>query len=486
MHHFRYLPYFLYSARLAIFARILAILNALNLRLFVVNDHFQSKPKTRRTWFASLIGYAFLNAGGAALQKGLGFVLFIWLAHALPVADYARFGLLFALQSVLIAAATSGISESLVLAIQSLPATSNRRRLLDAANGVFLFLVFGALVGAGTLYVLFVKPPLSQISELAFVLISGAIAAFFTLQAANVRLEERHWAAVGLSVLAPLIALSTAFIGFLVTRSVIGFFAGLMVGSLASVAVFRYRQVGHFGFQLRWSETARLRTQVPAFLSIAMLSWMSGYGITYAVQMLFDVADVAKYTFLFTISAILQLVATAANQVWTPVFYRLYLAADFVLLESHARKFYLFQSFVVGLMGAIILNIMPVVIDLGGGNLTNYENLTWELYWLFVGYAVCTPWWHTQNHFVVEGFGQELNRIVLVSSLVGLVAWAGLVAAFGMLGVYAGFAAQMLLRSAMAQYRAMRNWNTPFLWQGPVLSMMLLSIGAWGASQFPL
>ena len=446
----------------------------------------QSEPTTRAGWLAPLVGYAFLNAAGAALLKGLGFLLFLWLAHALPVSEYARFGLLYALQSALIAGSTSGITESLVLARRSRTAELSSKQLLDAANGVFLFLTIGALVAAGALYLLITRPPLSELAELAFVLISGVLAAFFTLQAANVRLDEQHLPALGLSVVAPLIALFAAFAGFQFTRDVFGFFAGLMIGSIVAAAVFRYRGIGHFGLQPRWVATAPLRTQVPAFLSIALLSWLSGYGVTYAVQGLFQVSDVAKYTFLFTISAILQLVATAANQVWTPIFFRSIKDTEATEFPRQTQIFYIAQSFIVGFSGTIILIVLPFILDFAGGNLQSYRGLSLELYLLFIGYAVCTPWWHTQNHFVVEGHGQELNRIVLISSLLGLAAWAGLIALFGTTGIYAGFAAQMLIRSALAQYHAKRNWNVRLLWHGPVLATILLSLGAWGAGQIPL
>lgn len=431
----------------------------------------------RPAWLGSLAGYALAYAGGAALQKGLGFLLFLWLARVLAVEDYARFGLLFALQAGLATMAGAGIAESAIALLRTHAEPCQRQRLLDASNGVFVLLAAASLVVVGIGYLVAIRPGLDGGLELAFVLAGGALTAFFALQAVLVRLGEQHGAALALGVGAPLAGLAVAFAAFMIRPQVVAFYAGMIVGLVIAFGVLQRARLGHYRVAIRSPEAAAIASSLAPYLAIGFVTWLGGYGTTYLVEGFFDTADVAMFTFVYTLSSIMQLVATSINQVWSPRVFRLAHEMPIDELERMNMRFYALQGAVLGFVGAAMLMVAPPLIDLVGGNLSAYRDLGDELALLLAGYAVSIPWWHTQNYFYVHGQGAALMRIVLVTNIAGLAIWIALMASFGVIGVYLGFLVQMLIRSAGAWFIGRRTWGLRLAWHGPLLTLALVALG---------
>lgn len=433
-----------------------------------------------------LVGYALAYAGGAALQKGLGFLLFLWLAQALSVADYARFGLLYALQSGLATLAGAGIAESVVGLLGSKSPPPQRRNLLDAANGVFvqLAILMTAIVALG--YIIALRPSADGMIDLAFVLVGGLLTAFFALQAVLVRLDEQHAAALALGAAAPLAGLTAAFAAFIVQPGVGSFYLGMMGGLGAAVAVLRRLRVGHYGIVTRSPAATSIRGSLGPYLAIGLLTWLGGYGTTYLVEWFFNTTSVARFTFVYTLSSVMQLVATSTNQVWSPRVYRMATTVPVAEQERRNRLFYTLQGTLLGVVGAAMLFLLPPVVEAVGGNLLAYRGLIEELLLLLAGYAVSIPWWHTQNYYYVHGRGRALMQIVVITNLVGLALWLVLMAFAGVMGVYIGFFAQMLIRSIGAWFVARRAWQLHLAWQGPAIALLLMGLAALAANMlFP-
>lgn len=418
--------------------------------------------------------FAIAYAGSAGVQKGLGLLLFLWLAHSLPVDAYAQFGLFYALQTGITAFAIAGIIESVVGMLKDRPSGEARTSLFSAANTVFVLLAVLSTALTVLGYRLIVSSTPASWTELLLVAATGIITAFFTLQALLTRLEEKHLASLCLNSLPALAGLLAGFLAFAAMRTVPAFFAGTALGLLLSLLALAWKKVPSYGFARRSGDVRLILARIAPFILIVLLGWLSGYGNTYLVQYFFNPNDVARFTFAYSISSIMQLVATSLNQVWSPRFFQLVHELTISEVEARNQHFYRLQGLALGLFGGAVLVILPLLMQAVGPSLRPYQHLELEMFFLFAAYAVSIPWWHIQNYYLVHGKGHQLMNITLATSIAGLIAWAGLMATLGVLGVYAGFFAMMLLRSIGVFLHARQLWQVRLLWQGPALATLML------------
>jgi O-antigen/teichoic acid export membrane protein len=413
-------------------------------------------------------------AGSASLQKGFGFVLFLWLARALPVEQYAHFGLLFALQTGLTTFASAGVIELTIAALKEHASPGSRMAIYARAN-----LLNYALAVAGTVFALLVYRYLVQApgsaAEFLSIVACGALTAFFANQAAFSRLDERHAMSLTIGFAVPVAGLVAAALAFWAWRSVPAFFMGMAGGLAMAYGVFRFRAAGHGPAGDGWRPVIPLLVAALPYIVITVLVWLGGYGNTYFVDAFFSSADVARFTFAYTLSSILQLVATSLNQVWSPRFFNSVGMQTVDQLEASNVRFFRLQGLALGVCGGFIVIVLPLVLNAAGGNLLQYRFVGADLTWLFAGYAVAIPWWHAQNYFLVYGQGRRLMFIVLYSTLAGVAVWLVLMKLMGVVGIYIGFMVQMLIRSACIWFVANRAWSLRLTWHGPVLALAVLA-----------
>jgi O-antigen/teichoic acid export membrane protein len=424
-----------------------------------------------------LVWYATAYGGTAALLKGIGFVLFLWLARSLSVEDYATFGLYYALQTGIATLAIAGIGESVVGLLKEHEPPPMRAKLFGAANAVFALMGAASIGMAILLFGLLAQPTTGSTYGVALVIVVGMLTAFLSLQAGLVRLEERHLATLSLSFVGPLAGLAGGFIGFLNEQSVSAFFLGSAVGLSLSVLVLGMYGIGFYGFVGRMRETSPILLRIAPFIGITFLGWLSGYGNSYFIKALFEPSDVATFTFAFTLASIMQLVASSLNQVWGPRFYRIVHKKPLEDVERENRRFFRWQGIAMGLAGGMVIAIFPSAIDVIGGNLIAYRGIQAELLLLFAAYVVLIPWWHCQNYFLVHGKGQELMRVVLRTSVMGVFSWLLLMWFLGPLGIYLGFLVQMLMRMSGLVISAKEHWPVTIAWDGVAAALVLLGAG---------
>lgn len=430
-----------------------------------------------------LIRHATAYAASAAVQKSVGFVLLLWLAHSLPVADYATFGLLFALQTGLAGMAGAGIVETVTGLLKDHRTEPERLRLFAAANTVFLL-----LSGICAVVVALASNALQEHAHaagvnLASVAAAGIASAFFTLQAHLTRLEERHEASLALGFVPPLAGWVIATAAFAFGRSVSWFFAGLACGFLLCLLPFSLREIGYFRLAGGRIEAGSILARIGPFVAIVVLAWLSGYGNTYLVNALFTAEDVARFTFAYTLASIMQLTATSLNQVWGPRFLRIVYDSPVAVVESSNQRFFLLQGCVLGVVGGIVLVIAPSAIAWGGTRLAAYQGLNAGLLLLFAGYAISIPWYHVQNYYFAYAKGRELLFVTLATTTVGVLVWLAAMWLLGSTGIYVGFLALTAIRTIGSVVWARREWHVRLLWQGPVVAIILLGtaslVSAW-------
>ena len=426
--------------------------------------------------FTSMAFYALAYASSAAVQKGVGFVLFIWLAQQLTVAEYAEFGLLYALMTGVATMAGAGVVDSVIGLLGENRETEKRIRLFSAANGVFLLLSLVVVIPAGAIFFVVLDSMSGGFALFASVLAGGVLTSYLVYQATLIRLDERHFVSVVIGLLGPLGGFTGALVGFYFGRSVELFFAGMAIGLLIVPVVLWVRGIGYFRCLVSRSDMQPIFGFLGPYVAIAILGWLGGYGNTYAVKILFEDYQVAQFVFAFTLSSAMQLVATSTNQVWSPRFFRIVHSTSPSDLESANARFYLLQGLAIGIAGAAILMIFPVAVDMLGGNLSAYQDIDTELFFLFAGYAVSIPWWHAQNYFLAYGAGSTLLRSVAFSSFGGLIVWIILMILIGDFGIYFGFFVYMSIRAGWVFLTARYRWNLRLVWQGVSVSLLILGL----------
>lgn len=437
--------------------------------------------KSRLLGVNPFVFFSVAYSASAALQKGLGFLLFMWLANVLSVEDYAKFGLLYALQAGVAGLAVAGIIEVVIGLLKSHESTESRATLFGSANAVFVGLSFTCVtlvaLGSGLLM------RLADMSLLALsaASIAGVLTAYFTMQSQLIRLEEKHGASLALNFFPSIVGLLGGAIGLLVMGSVSGFFVGFASGLLVSLLPFKLLKIGFYGFVRQPREMLPIIVRIAPFIPIAALGWGSGYGNTYLVQSFFTPLDVARFTFAYSLSSIMQLVATSLNQVWSPRVFKLIHEMPFAEVEMKNRRFYMLQGLVLGVVGAAVLVAAPVAIQLSGGGLEAYNGLTQELFFLFLAYGFSIPWYHAQNYYFVHSKGKELMHVTLASSLVGVLLWLLSMWVLGPIGAYVGVMLLVTTRTLGAFIWARREWSIQILWEGPVITLVMLMGAAWVA-----
>lgn len=418
--------------------------------------------------------HALRYLSASALQKGLGFAVLLWLAVHLSVRDYALVGLLIAVQTGVAAFSGSGVIEVLLGELRELP--EQRAKCFQAAMEVFVLLVIVSLLFIGLALSFLCRYLGVGALDVFIVALSGILTAFFLIQSQLSRLEEAHRVSTQLGAVPPVLSLLSGLAFILVWGGVPAFFSGVLVGLIVSIFLFRDKYLGLVRFSTI-SPMARTMTQRSApFIAIAILSWIMGYGANYIINPMFSDTESARFTFAYTLSSGMQLVATSVNQVWNPRFFRIVHVQPLAEVERASARYFLWLGLILGVAGAALLlaltSLQLVVPALG-----KYQNLSLELFFLLLVYTLSLPWYHAQNYYFAHAEGGHLLRLMLYSSLLSAALWFSLILYLGVVGVYVGFPLQMLVRAAFVSGWGARRWSIGIPWQGTVLAVGILGFG---------
>jgi O-antigen/teichoic acid export membrane protein len=423
-----------------------------------------------------LIYYAGLYGSSAALLKLAGSALFLLLARTLSVDDFARFGLLYALQQGLATFALAGIVDAVVGLLKEHRLADQRQQLFAGANTAFLLTAIGTLGFALVLWATYFRHFGVTPVTYASVVGCGVLLAFSSFQAQIVRLEEKHLWSFLLSFLPPFAGLVGGFTAVFLFETVSSFFIGYAGGVLFSLLSLWTNSVALPRISAGAGAPRRLfRTAVP-FFGVAFLGWLAGYGNNYLINVFFMPVEVARFTFALSLSSVVALIASALNQVWNPQFYRLIQQAPFEWVEHRNRDFYRILGFALGLGGGLVILVFPFATTALGGNLAAYQSMTVELALLFSGYVVLTPWWHCRNHFLSNAMGKRILNITVITGLVGIAVFLVLMWFIGPIGIYIGFLAQQLCRSLGIHVAAKRRWPVRVSWSGVAIGLSLILV----------
>lgn len=418
-----------------------------------------------------------MYAGTAVILKIGGFLLSLWLARSLDVFEYGNYGMLLAIQTGVATFGIVGIYEAVVGLIRCCDVENQRQKLFWDACHVFKATISVTLLVAVT-YLYFMEELKVDAPVILCVLISGAVMSYSLLQAQIMRLEEKHIASLGFSFVAPVVSLLVGGIAFGMTHTLSSFFVGSCLGLIFSILIVvkiysnkdcKYSHTDNF--------RAKLFKRINPYIAIAFLGWMSGYGSNLVISKIFSNIEVAQFTFAMSIGAIMQLVASALNQVWSPRFFNIVHIEEIDKVENKNSKFFLIQGALLGVIAMLGIVLLPPFLHFIGGNLVSYAEMQIEFFIMFAGYIILIPWWHCSNYFLAHDRGVTIMNITLATSMAGITLWLALMWLFGAIGIYLGFFAQMLLRSVGIVFVARRFWALRTNWAAPSIGITLAAAG---------
>lgn len=418
-----------------------------------------------------------MYAGTAVILKIGGFLLSLWLARSLDVSEFGNYGMLLAIQTGVATFGIVGIYEAVVGLIRECNGTVQRQNLFSDANHVFKRTI-GVTLFVAVTYLYFMEGLKIDASVFLCVLISGAVMSYGLLQAQIMRLEEKHIASLGFSFVAPSLSLLIGGVAFGMTHTLSGLLIGSCLGLVLStlIVVKTYYRKSY-----KYSDADNYRVKIfrriNPYIAIAFLGWMSGYGSNLVISRIFSSIEVAQFTFTMAISAIMQLVASALNQVWSPRFFNIVHIEEAGKVEIKNSKFFLIQGALLGVIAMLGIVLVPPFLHFIGGNLVSYAGMQIELFIMFAGYIILIPWWHCSNYFLAHDRGVTIMNITLATSMAGIALWLALMWIFGAIGIYLGFFFQMLLRSVGIVFVARRFWALRTIWAAPSIGITLAATG---------
>jgi O-antigen/teichoic acid export membrane protein len=420
---------------------------------------------------------AFLYASSAAVQKGIGFAAFLVLANSLSVERYAQFGLMFALQTGIAGLTGAGIVETVIGLLRESRAARMTNGLFAAGNSVFAIqaLICVALVASIAIFVSgLLNVPRASLFVIAA---SGIVSAFATLQSQWTRLEERHALSTAFGFFPPLAGWIAGFMCFLPLGTPEAFFVGMLLGTTISMVAFRASGRGYYALASDAASIRRIIASLLPFVVVVFVMWIGGYGNTYLIDAIFTPTEVARFVFLYTVAAVMQIVATSLNQVWIPRFVRIIDSASPDEIDRRSRAFFLVQGVALGLTGAALLVLLPLATGFFGGRLSAYHDMNVQLFFLLAAYAALIPWYYSQNYFSVHARGQLLLRTTLLSSVAGVGVWIVLMLVLGEMGIYLGFFVFNLLRAIAVAWRARLEWRVALRLEAVAVTLIIQAGG---------
>lgn len=442
-----------------------------------------SRRYVKQIWPIGLKGNGLSNtaaiyAVSAIFLKGLSFFVTFWVAKTLTIDEFASWGLLFALQAGVASFSGIGIFEALA----SLSAV-NGSKFDKFSNVIFpAFISSAAIVCAiGLLAAYFTDLYKYDLLVLSCAILSGVLLSLCSLNSQVSRLNLHNYKSLIYSFLLPAISMIGAVGAFFCIKTLESFFFGGTLGFVSGFlvlllfrAAFPVKPTLNFlNSELLFSVVVRM---VPYFV-IAIFGWLSGYGNTFIISKIFEPDEIARYTFAMSVAAILQLVASAVNQVWTPQFLQLYSSEPSNVVAQKANYVSFAQGLALGTIALVCMVFLPKAFSWIGGNLSSYVSMNSEMFFLFSGYISLIPWWFCQNYILVNDSGVNLMRLTIATGFLGIAVWVFCMVYFGSLGIYIGFFLQMALRSVAISFVCHRTLGVYPEAFGPILGLCIATFG---------
>lgn len=394
------------------------------------------------------------------------------MASLLPASQFATFGIVYALQSGISMLAPTGLFEAAVGRLKAFATGDRRRALFMRTAGLFWATCSACLLIMSPFAISSLGGNGSLLTTLAGIAL-GVMSGYAVLQAGLLRIQQHNAQSLMLSAGVPLCATAGLVAGALLGLGLTGIFGIAAASGAAAFVAVRLAGAAYPGSLPRRYRLAREVPLLAPYFAINLLGWLTGYGMNFLVDGLFEPAQVAMYTFVIAVGSISQLIASSLNMVLAPRFYEAFNDERFTDAESASRRSFMLLAAVLGLIGFVTVAALPWITALLSDNLAEYGRDRLPLALLMGGYILGIPWWHGQNYYHVAGEGRALMRLSIVSGVASLALWVGAMLVFGTIGIYLGFALQLAMRSLWMMAAAQGQWQIRPPWAAIVAGVAL-------------
>jgi O-antigen/teichoic acid export membrane protein len=412
----------------------------------------------KTTSFKLSLYYLFVIGSLKAIQFGAT----SFLAITLPVAEFGFFSMLNSYQVAAATFGSVGIVESLSGQLKNDDLSNVGSKVLFRKFTLILiilsFLTFLFLVIA----IYFTNYKINNFYLYTISVLVGLIISFANIQSYFFRLDGSNFKSL----------ISNSIISYLYYSIIIlsAFYLDridilLSISASAVFAVFIILIISNYFYRpliLNISEIFFYLKIIFPYIIIGFFGWISGYGVNVFINELLGLKVVALFSFLLTISTLVQLVSSSLNIVWGPKFYKHFLNNDFDIAEKNNKQFYQLQILLLTILSVAILVIYKYI-SLSIPNIP-YKNRILELCLLLISFIINIPWVHCSNYFFISNNGNKLMKNLLFTGIISIVMWVVFIHFFGEMGVFIGFVFNSSFKSIIIWIDSRNYWNVSNLW----------------------
>lgn len=430
-----------------------------------------------RSFILTSGSYGIAEIIARAVQAG---VLF-WVAAVCAKETFGEIALLIAVQQAITLFGIGGTVEAASGHLKEFRKSSRLPNLFASTKWVAIFgCVLGvALYAAAAFFFSGTFNYKPDLSLQVLVVMSGVWIALLQLKANIQRLQENHRTAILFRTLPIILMYVGAMLGVAWAPTPAGYFIGIicgLVGATIALHLLSASLSDSAGEPSKNSIVMMAKASFP-YLIAALLAWMSGYGVNLLINAEFPITVVAEFAFVFSLNAILLLVANSINQVWAPRFLRLSETTDRECLDRANSIANRISLYMIAVVAALVLAIFPDAITAAWGNLPQYQNIHPYLFISFSTYIILTIYYRSVNYYLLEKAGNVFMRLTVWSTLLGLMLWAGLIWLLDIWGIYLGLMVTTVLRGGAIYLYAKKRWNVSMDWVDAAMAQGLLIVG---------
>lgn len=423
-------------------------------------------------YFNILKNYSFLYLVLNVVAKAITSVSFILLGIFLHPLEYGKFSLLYSLQTAMISFSGVGVYESVVGELGNSKTLSRRKILFRKSFYSFFLTAFFSFITL-TVYFFFITKNDIEFTSVISSLLIGALLSFFIMQSNFYRIIDNYPLAIFFGVFISFCITIILFsISFYIESVKLSYFFALVF--LILLSFYSYKKKILF---VNTKKLIRVDIQylnkISPFFVIAIFGWLSGYGMNLIIYQFFPIVEISKYSFLLTLSGVVQLCVSSINMIWAPIFYKLYLNDDLLILKRKEKFLFNVVSISIVFVALLFFFSTPFLIStVKRVDFSNYLENRKQLLLIFFGYLLTIPWWVTQNYFHINKAGLPLMRINIIYGSIGMILWFVLIYFFNVWGIYIGFVVQAFSKSLGVFLYSRKKWAV----HHPILSIAFASI----------
>lgn len=406
-----------------------------------------------------------LNALVALIVKAASVLIILSIAIFLDANEYSKFGVYYAVitgVSVVVQSGALEIGATIGIGSKLLhrPAMQNLALVYDQ---LVLFLTILCILPLVIIICFDKGESANHVTAVLACAIIGLSVSLGSIKSNLCRmLEDNYEAAKELSISALVTAIGM-LVGAICTKSAIGaVYYSALLGFLSLIITKKVSlsDVMHLNKINKALDSVPLIKSIYInYLMISLLGWLGGYGINIAAALLVDPGVVGAYTFIYTVTSALTMVAAIVNNIWLARFLNLGENKSSYRDDANRKVFLteIFFAFLVGIFMLMLLKYFPTQLNLEV--VKGLINKPIEISLLIATIIISVPSWQMQNYYTSEGLAAEYRSVVVSSSVFALIVWIALMQFNGEFGVYVGAFVSALIKTKMLEKDFFARWH---------------------------